>query len=129
MPRMQCGGGTTAQHRPGKIACKCAAAERTRSQSGSGAMGLGIVQPEMVALHLGGRDLRPADLFHLLKQRGVRKHRLARRSPVIPAPAGDQIVDGGQGQALVVQMAVLHGWVLGSRIIGTGIPAVSPTRD
>ncbi len=71
-----------------------------------------------MALGIGVRHLRPVDLLHLVEQRGVRGHRPTQRYPVIPVPAGDQVADSGQGQALVVQMAVFYGGYLveGSRI-------------
>ena len=51
---------------PGRIPCKRAVAENTRSQSGSGAVRLDMMHPEMMALSVSVGDVVGADALDLV---------------------------------------------------------------
>ena len=72
-------------------------------------MGFDIVQPEMMALGVGVGDAWTADALHLVEQGAIGQHRPPQRRPVLSAAAGDHIVDGGEREALVVEVTMAHG--------------------
>jgi hypothetical protein len=72
------------------------------------AVGLGIVMPKLIALGVGIRDVGTTDPIYFAKRATVTERRLAQSSPVVPAATADYIVDGGERELLVVEVAVLH---------------------
>ena len=107
----------------GRICCKRAALDSTRSQSGSGAMGFDMVQPEVMALRAGVAGAMAADALDPVEQRLVPEGGAAEIGPIPPPAPGDDVVDDRGGEALVVEVAVqhrpgkpvsLHGTVVGS---------------
>lgn len=55
---------------------------------------------------------RSADALDFVEQGLVSESRPAQFGPVAPAPATDHVVYGGERKALVIQVAVLHGFSL-----------------
>jgi hypothetical protein len=70
---------------------------------------LGIVHPEVVALRIGIRHVRTANLLYFVEQGTVSQRRMSQLSPVTPAPTQNYIVDGGEGETLVIKVSVKHG--------------------
>jgi hypothetical protein len=76
-------------------------------------VGLDIVVPKLIALGVGIRDVGATDPIYFAKRATVTERRLAQGSPVLPAATADHIVDGGERELLVIEVAVLHGrWIL-----------------
>ena len=72
-------------------------------------MGFDIVQPEVMALRAGVGGAVAADAFDPVEQRLVAKGGAAEIGPVLPPAPGDDVVDGREGEALVmVEVAVQH---------------------
>lgn len=67
------------------------------------------MQPEMMALSVGVRNMGTADSFHFVCNGAVSQYRTPQFDPVSPATARDHIIDGGERVALMVEMAVAHG--------------------
>ena len=67
-----------------------------------------IVMPKLIALSVGISDVGTADPIYFAKRAAVTERRLAQSGPVIPAATADHIVDGGERELLVVEVAVLH---------------------
>lgn len=61
-----------------------------------------------MTLGIGIGNVGAADLFYLVKQRAISQHRPSQFSPVIPAATRYHVVDGGEREALMVQVAVKH---------------------
>ena len=62
----------------------------------------------MVALGTGVACMRGADLKDFGKDRGVGFGGIAKFGPIHPVSALDDVVDRGQGQALGLDVAVIH---------------------
>ena len=90
----------------GRIRCKRAADDRTVSHSGK--VRIGIVHPEVITLGIGVRDPGQADAPDLLQDAPIGQRGATQFSPIVPAPAGDHIVDCGEGESLMGQVAVEH---------------------
>ena len=83
--------------------------DKARSQSGSGAVCFGIVQREVVALRVRITSVGAADTRHFVEQGVVGQDRPSQFGPVIPVATRDHIVDGGEGEALMVEVSMAHG--------------------
>jgi len=68
-----------------------------------------IVHPEMVTLGIGVRNVSVANLLHLVQQSTICQNGLAQVCPILPLTARDHIVNGREGEALMVEMAMKHG--------------------
>ncbi len=64
--------------------------------------------PEMEALRVWVSDVRRADTQNLLAHQRIGQHRRAQGCPVRALAAGDDVVNGSQGEFLVVEVAVVH---------------------
>jgi hypothetical protein len=64
--------------------------------------------PEMIALRVGIVAIGTADTQNLLHQVRVGQRGAAQGGPIRSLSAGDDVVDGGQGEHLMVEVAVLH---------------------
>lgn len=64
--------------------------------------------PEMVALRVRVGDVCRADAQDLLAHQWIGQHRRAQRGPIRAFAAGDDVVDRGQGEFLVVEVTVVH---------------------
>ena len=71
-------------------------------------MGFDIVQPEMMALRTGVVGTMAADAFDPVEQRLVPEGGATEIGPILPPAPGDDVVDGREGEALVVEVAVQH---------------------
>ena len=71
-------------------------------------MFFGIVQPEVVALRVGVRNMCAAHSLHLVKQRWIGKSGTPQFRPIIPSATQDHVVNGGERKTLVVKVAVEH---------------------
>ena len=72
-------------------------------------MFIGVMHPEVIALGVGVRNVRAANLGHLVQQRLILQNGEAQPNPVPPAPTRDHVVDSGERETLVVEMSVKHG--------------------
>ena len=66
------------------------------------------VHPEVVALGGGIASLVDADPHDLLEHRPFVERSATQRRPIGPLATGDHVVNGGEGETLVVQVPVLH---------------------
>ncbi len=53
-----------------------------------------------------------ANFRHLFQCGGVIQDRLTKFKPILHAPARDYVVDGGKGEAVMGQVAVLHPFIV-----------------
>jgi len=60
----------------------------------------------MVTLGIGIGDVRLAHPQHFFQHGAIRKRRLAQRSPILPLAAGNDVVNGGQGELLMGEVPV-----------------------
>ena len=81
------------------IRYKHAALDGTHSQSGSGAVGFDMVQPEVMALRAGVGGVVAADACDPVEQRLVPEGGATEVGPVLPPAAGDDVVDGREGES------------------------------
>lgn len=61
-----------------------------------------------MALRVGVDDLRGADPLDPVQNRGVSTGGIPKIGPVIPLATGDDVVDGGESEAAVIQVTVAH---------------------
>lgn len=61
-----------------------------------------------VKLGIGVGDVCVANAYNLFPQRWIAEQSLPPRCPISAFAAADDVIDCGQGVALVCQMAVLH---------------------
>jgi hypothetical protein len=71
-----------------------------------------IVVPKMVALCVGVADVGLAHADYFVQGGAVAQCCQAQLYPVLPAATADHVVDGGDREVLVGDVAVLHGGVL-----------------
>ena len=71
-------------------------------------MGFDIMQPEVMALRAGVGGALAADAFDPVEQRLVPEGGAMEISPILPSAAGDDVVDGREGEAPMVEVAVQH---------------------
>ena len=62
----------------------------------------------MIALCVGICYVRAANALNFIEQGKVVQHGLTQLGPVLPTPARNHVVDGGEGQALVVKVPMEH---------------------
>lgn len=63
----------------------------------------------MVPLGVGINGAAPANALDPIQQGWLGKGGGAKLRPIRPLAAGDDVVDGGKSEALMVEVAVLHG--------------------
>jgi hypothetical protein len=68
----------------------------------------GIAHPKVMALSVGVRSVSAADSLHFVKQRWVGQSRTSQLCPITPATSRDDVVDRGEGEALMVKVSVEH---------------------
>jgi hypothetical protein len=73
---------------------------------GSGKVSFGNLFPEVVTLGIGIGHVRLAHPQHFFQHGPIRKRRPAQRSPIPPLAAGDDVVNGGQGELLMSEVSV-----------------------
>ena len=61
-----------------------------------------------MALRVGVDDLRGADALDPVQNRGVPTGGIPKIGPVVPLAAGDDVINGGESEATVIQVAVTH---------------------
>ncbi len=76
------------------------------SASHSGKISFGILFPEVVTLGIRIGNVRLAHPQHLIHHGPVSKRRPAQINPILSLAAGDDVVDGSQGELLVGEVAV-----------------------
>lgn len=70
-----------------------------------------IVHPKAIALSAWVGGAMGADALDFVEQGVVLKSGPAQFGPVAPATATDHVVYGGERKTLVIQVAVLHGFL------------------
>jgi hypothetical protein len=64
--------------------------------------------PEVMTLSVGIRNMSATDPLYFVKQRAVGQSRQSQICPITPAATRDHVVNGGEGEALMVQVSVQH---------------------
>jgi hypothetical protein len=85
-----------------------------------------IVQPEVITLGVGIGNARATDAFYLRQQRPVAQSRLTQLGPLPPAATRDHVVDGGQGETLMVEVTMQHGEQLAGTVFDTATLTGAP---
>jgi hypothetical protein len=63
----------------------------------------------MMPLGVGVAKVRAANALHLVQQGAIGKNRAAQLGPIAPLTAGNYVVNGCEGEALMVEVAMKHG--------------------
>jgi hypothetical protein len=66
------------------------------------------VHPEVVALGIGVGNVRKTNPLHFIQQGAVSQDGPAQFSPIPPLTTGNYVVDSGESEVLMIEVAMKH---------------------